>query len=271
MSVLLLGIVAIAWDGEFLYVARPGGVDVYRDGRRVRALGEEGRTSICLAARGKRLAEGGGRAGERGDLRLWEGGRLVWTSTVHADLVYAAAWSADGARLYTAGGDRTIGVVDAATGELKGRLEGHTGAVLALAVSGELLVSGGADATIRVWKDGRLLRTIANHGGGVQALAFAPDGIRLASGSADRTVRIWQPELGRLMKIVRGHDEAVTDLAWDGERLWTACADGKLRRVDPEAASIVEMVDGGADWVQALCPAEGRLYWGPAEGPLRWK
>ena len=129
---------------------------------------------------------------------------------IHDDLVYGLAWS--GGTLYTASGDKTIGVIDVASGETK-RLEGHTGPVLAVAAHGTRLVSGGADGTLRVWEEGRLVRTISNHTAGVHALAFSADGETLASGSADRTVRIWRIEQGRLLKIIRGHGGTVTDLA----------------------------------------------------------
>ena len=67
MIQVLLVITALAWDGERLYVARPGGVDIYRDGKIVGTLGDEKRVVLGLALNGKRVAECGGRAGERGD------------------------------------------------------------------------------------------------------------------------------------------------------------------------------------------------------------
>lgn len=263
-----LAVFALAWDGDFLYVARAGGVDVYRDGRKLRALGDEVRRVTCLAAHKGRLAEGGGQAGERGQVRLWESGKLLKRIDVHADLVYALAWSADGSTIYSASGDTTIGVIDVASGAVKGKLEGHTGAVLALATSGARLVSGGADGTMRVWEEGKLVRVISNHTAALNALAFAADGETLASGSADRTVRVWKIGQGRLTKIIRGHEAAVTDLAWDGEKLWSACADGKGRRLDVDAATIVEVVETGADWLHAVQVAGGRVHFAPAAGEL---
>lgn len=264
---IALAFVALAWDGEFLYVARAGGVDVYREGRRVSSLGDEVRVVTCLAASGGRVAEGGGRAGERGQVRIWEAGKLLRTVEIHDDLVYGLAWS--GTTLYTAGGDKMIGVIDLGSGETK-RLEGHTGPVLAVAASGARLVSGGADGTIRVWEDRKLIRTISNHTAAVSALAFSPDGETLASGSADRSVRIWKIGQGRLLKIIRGHEGAVTDLDWTRD-LWSACADGKGRRLDVEAATIVEVADRGADWLHAVRIAGDRVVFGAASGELLWK
>lgn len=266
MTALLLSITALAWDGEFLYVARPGGVDVYREGKRVRSLGDDKRKVMALAARGKRLAEGGGRAGERGEVRVWEGEKLLHRIEIHGDLVYRVAWSDDGRLLYTAGGDAKVGVIEAETGRVLECLEGHTGPVLALAARGDVVVSGGADRTIRVWKERKLVRTIANHWEAVHALAFSPDGRYLASGSADRTVRVWQPEIGRLVRIVKGHDGAVLDLAWTEKRLASASADGKVRLIEPDGVAILRTVEG-SDWITSL--ADGpRLTAGDASGRL---
>lgn len=269
MIALLLSIVAVAWDGERLYVARPGGVDIYRDGKRVGELGGDKRVVMALAARGSWLAEAGGRAAEKGILRLWENGVLRRTVEAHADLISRAAWSADGKSVYTAGGDKRIGRVDVDSGRVD-YLDGHTGAVLALAVHGEVLVSGGADRTIRVWKGGALQRTIRNHWDGVHALAFSPDGRYLASGSADGTVRIWQPELGRLVRIVRGHEGTVLDLAWTATNVVSACSDGKVRFIAADDVTIVREVDAGG-WVNALCPAGDTLWWGTSAGRLDTK
>jgi len=264
---VLLSIAALAWDGEFLYVARPGGVDVYRDGRLVRSLGAEQRKVMALAARGKRLAEGGGRAGERGEVRIWEGGKLLHRIEAHGDLVYRVAWSTDGRLLFTAGGDAKVGVIDVETGRVLEYLEGHTGPVLALAVRGEVVVSGGSDRTIRVWKDRKLVRTIANHWEPVHALVFSPDGRYLASGSADRTVRVWQPEIGRLVRIVKGHDGTILDLAWTEKHLVSASADGKIRLIAPDDVTILKTVDGPGDWMNAVA-AGSKIFAGDAAGRL---
>ena len=269
MIAILLSIVAIATDGTRIYVARPGGVDIYRGGKIVGTLGSDARVVMDLAAHGGRVAECGGAPAERGEVRLWKDGKLLWKLEVHRDLVYGVAWSADGRFLYTAGGDKKIGVIDAAAGRVAEFLEGHTGPVLALAVKGNILVSGGADRTIRVWKDRKLVRSINNHWDTIHALVWSPDGRYLASGSADRTVRVWQPVRGRLVRIIRKHEGAVLDLAWTEKHLISACSDGKIRFIAPDDVTVEKELEGHGDWVNALCPLGERLYSGAATGPLR--
>jgi hypothetical protein len=73
--------------------------------------------------------------------------------TGHPGQVWAVAWSPDGTRLLTGGGDDGVRVWDAATAEPLHQLTGHTGGVRAVAWSpdGTRLLTGGGDGTVRVW------------------------------------------------------------------------------------------------------------------------
>ena len=81
---------------------------------------------------------------------------------------------------------------------------GGSGGVVA---DGFRLVSGGGDATVRVWEatSGRLLHTLTSHAGGVYAVGWQPDGSRLVSGGDDETVRVWEATSGRLLHTLTGH------------------------------------------------------------------
>ena len=115
-------------------------------------------------------------AGESGTLRLWNTTtrELLWERQAHADLIYDVAWSPDGKRLYTASGDRRVGVFSA-EGEILAYLEGHSDQVLCVAVSaGGFLATGCLDGTLKIWRDGVVERTLTRHGGRVTSLAFHP-------------------------------------------------------------------------------------------------
>jgi predicted Ser/Thr protein kinase len=119
-------------------------------------------------------------------------------------------------------------------------LEGHTDKVLAVAFSpkGDLLASGGADGTIRLWnaRTGKGTLTLGPHAGKVEALAFSPDGRLIASVSevadgAPGEVKLWEAAGGRLRAELRGHEVSVNCVAFspDGALLATGDRDGRVR------------------------------------------
>jgi eukaryotic-like serine/threonine-protein kinase len=59
---------------------------------------------------------------------------------------------------------------------------------------GRRIASSGGDATVQVWDatSGRPRFTYRRHTDVVFDLAWSPDGTRIASASADTTARVWQ-------------------------------------------------------------------------------
>ena len=75
-------------------------------------------------------------------------------------------------------------------------LQGHTGTVRAVAMSGDgrFLASGGEDGLVRLWQvsDGHLRATWRGHVGIIHGVALSGDGQLVASAGEDGTVRLWQ-------------------------------------------------------------------------------
>src|SRR5262249_29959335 len=71
----------------------------------------------------------------------------------HTALVWSVAFSADGTRIVSASGDKTVKVWNAQTGQETLTLKGHTDSVTSVCFSpdGKRIVSGSGDGTVKMW------------------------------------------------------------------------------------------------------------------------
>ena len=190
----------------------------------------------CLAFEktGKRLASGR----SDGAIILWdlEKGKPE-TLKAHQRGVRTLAFAASG-KLASGSEDGTIRIWDTATGKQTGApLDEHSGAVNSLAlIDGDtsVLVSGGNDQTLKIWKGGKALATLRGHANAVSTVLFHDRTLLLASGSWDNTIKIW--DLRNLDTTderftLTGHKGAVRSLAIssDGRTLASASNDGTVR------------------------------------------
>src|SRR5262245_32000641 len=97
-----------------------------------------------------------------------------------------AAWSPDGAGFVTAGGELAARVWDAASGQLRTILVGHSHVLY--------------------------------------GAAWSPDSTAIVTASADRTARVWDAAHGQTRALLPGHRAALLSAAWspDGTRIVTA-------------------------------------------------
>jgi WD40 repeat protein/tetratricopeptide (TPR) repeat protein len=147
-------------------------------------------------------------------IRIWSCSDWTCIRTIggHTDDVPDVAWSPDGRLLASASADRSLGIWDTATGELKGsvsrRKRGAARRVLWLD-DGRILAS--------CWEDGKLcllsidkldsqtMLDVAGPGGGLIGVAFSPQRQLLAACSDKGLVRIWKwPSLEVARDIVAG-------------------------------------------------------------------
>jgi WD40 repeat protein len=113
--------------------------------------------------------------------------RTALSSGGRATSVSALAYSPDGATVAAGCNDGVVRLWDAASGDLRLILSGHTAAVhrLAFAPDGRTLASLGEDNVLNLWHlgTGQRLFSLDGHGQELHGLAFAPDGRTLVAGT----------------------------------------------------------------------------------------
>jgi WD40 repeat protein len=151
------------------------------------------------------------------------------------------------------------------------RLEGHTGAVTALAFApdGAALASASRDGTARVWRwEGGRWRSLAlrGHTAPVQAIAWCPaDAGLLATAGADWAVRLWQRD-GRTWRqgdTLSGHTAPLTALAFtaDGKTLVSLAGQGPDKQ--PAAVRVWDVPAGRPRQALGLAGATGPVALSP--------
>lgn len=137
----------------------------------------------------------------------------------HKRAVTCLCMSADERTIYTGGKDCAILRWDVETGKkdiLHGGgpnafdCGGHFASVLAIALAGEQLVSGGRDRLLRFWDPRSPAKSsctakLHGHQGDITGLAAEADGSRVYSASADKSVKVWDANAKREVDTLFGH------------------------------------------------------------------
>lgn len=91
---------------------------------------------------------------------------------------------------------------------------GHESKVLAVTFNSKIVVSGGADATVRVWnlRSENLAQVLTGHTKGVWSVAIFTD-VLVLSGSYDHTIKVWNIQGGECLRTLFGHSGAIWSLA----------------------------------------------------------
>ncbi len=154
---------------------------------------------------------------------------------------------------------------------------GHSSSISSVAFSsdGELLASGSADGTIKIWDvaHGQLLRTLSGQGGGVSSVAWSLDGKQLVSGSYDKILKVWDVARGELKHTLSGHEDWIYSVAWspNGKMLASGSGDGTVRIWDMRRRELLHTLSGHEDWIYSVAwsPNGKKLASGSADQSVR--
>ena len=168
----------------------------------------------------------------------------------HITRPYAFAYSPDGKTIASTSWDkpkrtrgrgiRAVEVWDAATGEDKAILIGHTTRVNSIAYSpdGETIATTGwhRDNTVRLWnaQTGQNIFTSRMQMLWDTFVIFSPDGTTYAAAAADNTVHLWNGKTGSHKITLTGHTKQVACAAYspDSKTIATGSYDGTIRLWD---------------------------------------
>jgi WD40 repeat protein len=154
-------------------------------------------------------------------------------------------------------------------GELR-QLAGHTGQVdvVALSADGKRLLSGGQDATLRLWdaETGKELLCLRDQPGGVWCAALTRDGKRALSAAGmvqdgvkwvpgnDRAIRLWDLETGKELRRFEGHTSELRCLAFSpDDRRFLSCGwDKAIRLWDVESGKELRKLEGHTNSIRSV-------------------
>eukprot|EP00281_Chroomonas_sp_CCMP1168_P027158 CAMPEP_0206248846 /NCGR_PEP_ID=MMETSP0047_2-20121206/20590_1 /ASSEMBLY_ACC=CAM_ASM_000192 /TAXON_ID=195065 /ORGANISM="Chroomonas mesostigmatica_cf, Strain CCMP1168" /LENGTH=366 /DNA_ID=CAMNT_0053674523 /DNA_START=51 /DNA_END=1151 /DNA_ORIENTATION=- len=131
-----------------------------------------------------------------------EGNKLLVSSSHHTDSCRALAFSDDGANLYTASADASIGAFDVAAMRPCGQLvNAHEAAVsCVLMLPGNFLASGDDNGVVKIWdlRQQKCCHTLNEHEDFISDMRLASDERTLVCTGGDGYLSVWNRRSGKL-------------------------------------------------------------------------
>lgn len=195
-------------------------------------------TALAFGRDGLSLAVGSGAPSRAGEVKIFavpSGELLRDFGDVHSDTVHALDFSPDGQTLASGAADKTIRLLNIATGQTERTLEGHSHHVLGVS-----------------WQD---------------------NGRALASASADLSIKVWDVESGQVTRTITGFPKEVTSVEFVGttNHVISALAHGEVRLIDTSSGAAVRNFAANGDFLFAarVSDDEKKVIAGGLSGVIR--
>jgi WD40 repeat protein len=137
-------------------------------------------------------------------------------------------------------------------------LRNHYGSAYSITFSpdGQILASGTADATIKLWdlRTCQEIRTLTGHTDAVISVAISSEGKVLASGSADATIKLWNLDTSQEIYTLSGHSSSVLSVAISSNgkilasgsadrtiKLWNVITGQQIRTLTSHGSSVLSL------------------------------
>ncbi|XP_034532675.1 F-box/WD repeat-containing protein 7-like isoform X2 [Notolabrus celidotus] len=148
--------------------------------------------------------------------------------------------------------DNTLKVWSAITGKCLRTLTGHTGGVWCSQMASATVISGSTDRTLRVWDAESGECVHTLYGHTSTVRCMHLNGNRVVSGSRDTTLRVWDVTTGRCEHVLTGHVAAVRCVQYDGRRVVSGGYDYMVKVWDPETEVCLHTLQGHTNRVYSL-------------------
>lgn len=277
-------VTAVAFNADGSQLASSGYHEVLvwntADGTLVRRISNvaERIYDVEFSADGTTLAVAAGTPGQLGEVKLFSAadGTLVRTLVRSRDAVFALSFSPNGQQIACAGADRSIYVVNAATGEQTTHIEDHADWVMDInwSPNGQRLVSSSRDKTCKVFDaaTGNPVITFPGHGEPVYTAAFLADGTTVVSGGGDKRLRVWNSADAKEVRAIGGFGGDVFRVQiLPGDIILSASGDRAVHENKAADGAETRKFAGHNDWVYTLSASVGRkmIASGSYDGEIR--